>query len=759
MVALVIGAGGIMYLVGLGMQIENNRGTDVIQVTDIVYVEDSARLFSGGNSVIKITSQEALVEILHASQMLEDRFYRDLGSQRFAEFEPVIVMDSADMMMADQDASFQSTSAPSSAVKAQVAQDYSTTNVQVKGVDEPDYLKTDGKYVYIVADNTLSIIDAYPAQDARLVLKTAIDVDSSYIEDMFLNGDRLVIFYNGESFEETIPEFGFAPQSTYVPATHALVVDIADRGNPTILKDYSIGGHFTDARMIGNHAYFVTNSHVDYQNPRLPTIHEGSRHVMTPDAFYFDNPERLSNFNTLTAIDVFGDDISSKSYLMGYSGTHYVSEDNFYLTYQQSNNLPELFEDAQEDGFYDVVVPLLPGSTLQEEIMAVRDDASLSPPERWAKISGMLQEFYDGIDKNNRRELFQNIERALIEHDLAVLEDGGSATQKVVIHKIAINGTDIEHTASGSVPGRLLNQFSMDEHGDRFRIATTTDRYTQHSGTLRENAVYILDEELSIVGGLDNIAPDESIFSARFIDDRLYLVTFQQIDPFFVIDLSEDTPKILGELKIPGFSNYLHPYDDEHVIGIGRDTKTNQWGGATTLGVKIALFNVADVSNPKVADEVVIGDRGTQSEALHNHKAFFLGRGAADGEGRILSVPITGNIKNLDGPAAQKKISGIQDNDEISWSGFYVFDLDPANGFDLKGTIKHWEGVRYSPGYLGLDYHARTFHIEDVLYTASERFLKMNSLDTLGGENSIMLKNTGGFIGFLDDRSRIVPEG
>ena len=158
-------------------------------------------------------------------------FYRNFEPQRFAEVESVVVMD-GDAMMVDQDASFESAPMQWSTEKSQDSQDYSTTNVQVKGVDEPDYLKNDGKYVYIVTDNTLSIIDAYPAQDARLVLKTAIDVDSSYIEDMFLNGDRLVIFYNGESFEEVIPEFGFVPQSIYVPVTHALVVDVADRENP-----------------------------------------------------------------------------------------------------------------------------------------------------------------------------------------------------------------------------------------------------------------------------------------------------------------------------------------------------------------------------------------------------------------------------------------------------------------------------------------------------------------------------------------------
>ncbi len=766
---LVIGAGMTMFLVGVGMGSENSRTARVVSVTDVVYIEGAGNIFGGEDKVVRIASHEALVEILQASQAIEDRANGGSGSRVIVDSDSFMMEDSA---MVDEGVSFAPAmdwteslmnsdtmmdqgvaSAPGverlSAGKTQDSPDHSTTNVQVRGVDEPDYIKNDGKYVYIVDDNTLSIIDAYPSQDAVLVLKTAIDVGSENINDMFLNGDRLVIFYNGESLEEIIPEFGFAPQSTYVQVTHALILDIADRENPSILKDYSIGGHFVDARMIGSHAYFVTNSQVDHHNPRLPAIHEGSRHVMTPDAFYFDNPERLSSFSTLTAIDVFGDDISSKSYLMGRSGTHYVSGDNFYLTYLQNNNLHNLFVDTHENRFYDAVVPLLP-NTIQERIMAVRADDSLSSPEQWAEVSGILQEFYGGIGEHSRRDLFRSMERSLAEYDSAVLESAGSATKTTVIHKIAIDGTEIEYVAKGSVPGRLLNQFSMDEHGDRFRVATTADHRTLHSGVVRENAVYVLDEEMNTVGGLGNIAPNESIFSARFMDDRLYLVTFRQIDPFFVIDLSKDTPKILGELKIPGFSNYLHPFDDEHVIGIGRSAQ---------MGVKIALFNVADVSNPKVADEVVIGDRRTQSEALDNHKAFFLGKGASDGDGRILSVPITGSIKSLGVLQDQKRPDWIQSDGEVSWSGFYVFDLDASDGFDLRGTITHWEGVRNSPGHLKMDHHARTFYIEDVLYTTSERFLKMNSLDTLDVENSIMLKNTGGLIRYLDERAEFVFDG
>jgi len=155
---------------------------------------------------------------------------------------------------------------------------------------------------------------------------------------MFLNEDRLVIFYNGKSDEEIIPQFDFMPRRSYSSVTHALIVDVADKEKPTILKDYSIDGHFRDARMIGDYAYFVTNSNVDYQYPRLPVIMEDSIRIITPEAFYFDNIEQFSNFNTLTTIDIFGDTVNSETFLMGYTGSFYVSENNFYLTYQK--NMP-----------------------------------------------------------------------------------------------------------------------------------------------------------------------------------------------------------------------------------------------------------------------------------------------------------------------------------------------------------------------------------------------------------------------------------
>lgn len=278
----------------------------------------------------------------------------------------------------------------------------------------------------------------------------------------------------------------------------------------------------------------------------------------------------------------------------------------------------------------------------------------------------------------------------------------------------------------------------MDEHDDRFRVATTVEYYSQFKGQVRSNAVYVLDEDLKLVGGIDGIAPDESIFSARFMGDRLYLVTFQQIDPFFVIDLSSDTPKILGELKIPGFSNYLHPYDENYVIGVGRDTKEVGSGRVVQLGVKIALFDVSDVSDPRVADDFVIGDSSTHSEALNNHKAFFF-----DKKKNILSIPISSDIKSLDGISDAKMIAPEWNR----WNGFYIFGLDTGEGINLKGTITHGEN---DSRYYGMG-NSRTFYIDEVLYTASDSYLKMNFINNLEEINSIKLENTGKFINYLVD--------
>ena len=202
----------------------------------------------------------------------------------------------------------------------------------------------------------------------------------------------------------------------------------------------------------------------------------------------------------------------------------------------------------------------------------------------------------------------------------------GYNQEGTIIHKFSMNNGKVRYVASGDVPGHLLNQFSLDEYEDHLRVATTVEGWTGSRAYLFNN-VYVLDDDMQTVGRIEYIAPDERIYSSRFIGDRLYLVTFKRIDPFFVIDLSDPArPGILGMLKIPGFSDYLHPYDKNHIIGIGRETAENQWGGVSTEGLKLALFDVSDVNNPAMIDKVEIGVSGSDSEALRDHKAFLFDR-------------------------------------------------------------------------------------------------------------------------------------
>ena len=691
-------------------------------------------LFGGDGSVHKISSQEELITILKTVAPFD-------GYKTPMAMRGEVVLD-AMVMMADDTAMFEggdmSDSLPSplvtqSSKTESVDVDHSTTNVQVVGVDEPDYLKNDGKYVYIASGDTLSIIDAYPAENATLILKIALDIDPNQIENMFLNNDRLLIFYTGHSNEDMIPEYDFIPRRSFDPVTHALIIDITDKQSISIIKKYTIDGQFKDARMIGNYSYFVTYNNLNYDHPVIPIITDDTTRDITSDAFYFDGESQFSSFTTLTAINIQEEEsVNSKSFLMGHTGTFYVSTDNFYLTYMQHAPF-WLDQDAERERFFEAIVPLLP-ETARESI---EDEIRRGAPDtiQWIRISEIMKDAYNTLDNDQKEKLFTKIKDAVIEYDTQIQKQ----LQKTVIHKVSINEGKMTHTAKGSVPGRLLNQFSMDQNNDKLRVATTVEYHTEFGNTQRSNAVHVLDKNLDVVGSLGDIAPNESIFSTRFIQDRLYMVTFERIDPFFVIDLTEDTPKILGELKIPGFSDYLHPYDDKHIIGIGRDTKVNEYGRVTQLGVKIALFDASDVNNPKVADDVVIGDRHTYSAALGTHKAFYF-----NSNNGILSIPImTDNIKGLD---IDYDLDTVMDDGR--WEGFYVFDTSLDKGFELVGTVNHSGG---EPVWHYKKYTARTFHIGDILYTASDNYLKMYLLDENNLEpiNTIPLKGTGGLVNYL----------
>jgi len=278
----------------------------------------------------------------------------------------------------------------------------------------------------------------------------------------------------------------------------------------------------------------------------------------------------------------------------------------------------------------------------------------------------------------------------------------------------------------------------MDECEGYFRIATTS----QMTGLAEEpsqillrlqNNVYVLNMDLDMVGKVENIAPGENIHSARFMGDMCYLVTFRKVDPFFVISLSNPySPKILGELKITGYSDYLHLYDESHVIGVGKETIAAEEGEFSWYqGIKISLFDVTDVTDPKGLAKYEIGDRGTDSPILRDHKAFLF-----DKEKNLLVIPVL--VAEID---ESRYPNGVPPyiSGEIVRQGAYVFtiSLTLEEKIMLKGTITHIEnGDIHNTSY----HITRMLYINEVLYTISESKIKMNSLTDLTEINELNLK-------------------
>lgn len=279
------------------------------------------------------------------------------------------------------------------------------------------------------------------------------------------------------------------------------------------------------------------------------------------------------------------------------------------------------------------------------------------------------------------------------------------AATTTTVHSFAITNGKISYAAGGKIDGTLLSPYSLDEFDGNLRVATTIATGSWQVNAGQYNRVTVLDRNLATIGSLPDIAPGERIYAARFMGDRLYLVTFRETDPFFVIGLANpERPVILGELKIPGFSSYLHPYDPDHIIGIGRESQAGR--------LKIALFDVSDVNNPVLKDSETIGETFSTSPVLDDPKAFLFDR-----EKDLLVLPVhmeTRAYCPVKGPCTPAN----------QWGGAYVYSVRPDTGFLLKGTVRH-----YSSSYSSYQYQVkRSLYIENTLYTMSDAKIVMSDL-------------------------------
>ena len=494
------------------------------------------------------------------------------------------------------------------------ANSYSGTNNQVDGVEEGDLVKTDGDYIYMITGGELVIVDTLPAVDIHVVSRTPVEGQPT---ELFLHGDRVAVAsteWGAYPYEIGI---GLAPAwdtgPMFMPPYRGQVTfsvfDVADRQAPGLVQETRLEGSLIATRAVDEQLFAVVRN--DLWIP--PPIYEAE-----------DLPP--------SEVDPDGKpappDGASPIYLYGYRGPWaqvqytYETADEYVQRLRAApldDILPgysvESASGEQLAGLLDDPAAIyLPPDSLSEDLLTVaRIDLSADEPAEpvTTSVQGSGGHVYASRDS-----LYVAGRPAMTWRWAPDVAWDSSR-----IYKFDLTRAEIPLAATGVVAGTLNNQFSMDERDGLFRIATTTNSF----GLRSSNSLFVLQQdgdELVSKGALTNLAVSERIYSVRYVDDLAYMVTFRQIDPLFVIDLSDPTkPTVAGELKVPGFSSYLHPAGESRLIGVGRDADET----GRTRGLKLSLFGVADPTQPQELDVMLLGTGnswGSSSEALWDHHAF-----------------------------------------------------------------------------------------------------------------------------------------
>ncbi|MEZ6113260.1 MAG: beta-propeller domain-containing protein [Pirellulaceae bacterium] len=550
---------------------------------------------------------------------------------------------------------------------------YQGTNIQVAGVDEGDLVKTDGEFLYIANADKISIIDARSTDD----LKIAAELDNAdWISDLFVSGDRLTVI---STHYGLTPQFGLAidvwSPIASEPNTLVRVYDIADRTSPALVSETSLDGSVVTTRRIDDRVYLVLNDYLNFPQPEV--LCDGE---VTPP------PARIS---------LWSDYWPAPAEPTG-KGCVYESEADYVSRVGGSIADLALPRFDVKDAAGDVIVEgsLLDATDLYQPLAdevwnltsIVTFDVGQSVPQPETAVATFT---------TATSTVYMSADNVYL-IDAQYLSDGASTA----IQKFNLDSETggVTLVATGSVPGTTINQFAVDEYAGYLRVATS-----EGWGEERSNNLFVLGQDgeaLTTVGSITDIAPGESIFAVRFMGEEAYLVTFRFVDPLFTIDLSEPTdPVVVGELKIPGFSNYLHPVGEGLLVGLGRD------GEAFASDPQVSLFDVANPSDPQRIDQVVLsGMWASWSEAFSNHHAvsYFA-------ESGILVFPMQtyGPWVELDG-----QFQNRMENE------FWVLQVEPGADDPLRllGSIQHDSRPM------------RAIRIGDVLLTVSEDLVRANRL-------------------------------
>jgi len=607
------------------------------------------------------------------------------------------------------------------------AKEHSETNTQEAGVDEADYLKNDGAYIYVLTGNLLRIIDAWPPEQAHIVSDTEIE---GVPRKLYVHKDLAVVYSSlgaesGYQFNECTYSYGgdceFTGDGYPVKIT---VLDITDLENPEPVREVRFTGSYLNSRRVEDFVYTIVY-HNDPSMPQMKTV-----------------PDELAEIG-YTCLEKEGDEPN--------------------LPFSESK-IKALFEELRQENIALIDELDFASWLPQAEDNVIDGGVATLQPNPLADCSGyFLSQTGDGLSL-----------LSLVSFDLTKASGGSKiaassivarpgaiyaskqalyiatrhykynmpdwfaeyadADETTTVHKflMASDSPQTGYAGSGVVKGRILNQFSMSDFEGHFRIATTTGHLPDPDV---HNSVFVMkiqDGKLAIVGTLDNLAPGEDIRSARFSGTLGFLVTFKKTDPLFVIDLSDPTaPVVEGELKIPGFSTYMHFIDPGHILSIGYDAD-DMGSFAWFDGIMLQVFDVTDITNPILMHKETIGTRGTTSDAATNHLAFNFFKPKD-----MLALPMVVCEGGGDGDYG----------DQMTFNGLMLYNVTVADGFKYVGGVPHQtatqENYYEDDYYYDYEYNSQCYNwwtdsnstvkrsvfMDDYVYSVASDVIKIATID------------------------------
>ena len=652
-----------LLVIGVAAVGANGLGLDTGAKSDSIEYQTAAE--SGAVSEEKTQENQAsgaaqpfeVTEIKTAENYDEVYAYIEAENKRLQEMQKnaeesyAVMDDAADTGMsggsARTESALKESASADTAKQESGVSDYSDTNIREEGVGEADIVKTDGKRLYIVNGRQIQIVGIEQEEMEHL---STIRLDSepeSSVYEIFVKGDRLIVMYSQSEYRDqgdvSTGEYG----GIYLQYAVAETFDISSPKKPKSLGKVSQSGNYNTMRVSGDYVYVFSDFYTEIYGVKseldgyIPTV-QGKR-IASGDIL-MPMGSRATKYTIISAFSIKDPEkkVDTKA-VFGSAGMCYVSRNNIYIC---------------ESDYGDYGIMPLAG--------------------QGGSGSGSAQ-------------------------DVA----------RTSIRKISYKNGKLKAVGQTEVDGTLNDSFSIDEYEGNLRLVVTvtplysnngiqprlfglTDEAESEPERKESNSLYILDEKLEELSRIEGLAEDEIVYSARFMGDTGYFVTFRQMDPLFSVDLSDpEKPEILGELKIPGFSEYLHPYGEGKLLGIGMDVDET---GTTTGGVKLSMFDISDPENVTETEKCVL-ENTYSSDVFYDYKAALV-----DVEKNLIGFRVDGDTMRYvvysydekDGFECifERELSGYAWNARAMYSGsrLYLAAGNTVESYDMK-TFKKIDDI------------------------------------------------------------------